>query len=63
LQAATSDSKLVMLRVDYDAGHGFGSTKKQQQELEADMMSFALWQFGDPAFQPKETRAGNHQAQ
>ena len=59
LQAATSGGKPVMLRVDYDAGHGIGSTKKQHEEEEADVMSFALWQFGDPAFQPKETRAAS----
>jgi len=38
--------------VDYDAGHGFGSGKKQRRELLADEMSFLLWQFGDSDFQP-----------
>ena len=52
LQAATSSGKPVLLRVDYEAGHGFGSTKTQREEEMADMMSFALWQFGDPGFQP-----------
>lgn len=53
LQAATSSSKPVLLRVDYDAGHGMGSTKPQGEQLNADMQSFFLWQMGDPAFQPK----------
>ena len=52
LQAATSSGKPILLRVDYDAGHGFGSGKKQRSELLADEMSFLLWQFGDPNFQP-----------
>jgi len=32
LQAATSSGKPVLLRVDYDAGHGIGSTKTQREE-------------------------------
>ena len=53
LQAATSSHKPVLLRIDYDAGHGFGSTKPQQEQLTADTYSFFLWQFGDPDFQRK----------
>jgi prolyl oligopeptidase len=52
LQAATSSGKPVLLRVDYDAGHGIGSTKTQREEVLADEMSFALWQFGVADFQP-----------
>lgn len=52
LQAATSSGKPILLRVDYEAGHGFGSTKSQQEQLLADEMSFMLWQFGVPGFQP-----------
>jgi prolyl oligopeptidase len=52
LQAATSSGKPILLRVDYDAGHGIGSTKTQREEELADEMSFALWQFGVPEFQP-----------
>jgi prolyl oligopeptidase len=53
LQAATSSGKPVLLRVDYDAGHGIGSTKSQANAETADEWSFLLWQFGDPAFQPR----------
>jgi prolyl oligopeptidase len=53
MQAATSSGRPVLLRVDFEAGHGFGSTRKQREEEFADMISFLLWQFGDPAFQPK----------
>jgi prolyl oligopeptidase len=52
LQAATASKKPVLLRVDYDAGHGVGSTRNQHDLEYADEMSFLLWQFGDPDFQP-----------
>jgi prolyl oligopeptidase len=51
LQAATRD-KPVLLRVDYDAGHGLGSTRSQIAAQIADEYGFLLWQFGDPEFQP-----------
>jgi prolyl oligopeptidase len=53
LQAASSSGKPILLRVDYQGGHGgVGATKSQMQELAADQWSFLLWQFGDPEFQP-----------
>ena len=52
LQAATASGKPILLRVDYEAGHGVGSTKKQGEELSADLWTFLLWQFGVPGFQP-----------
>jgi prolyl oligopeptidase len=52
VQAATSSGRPVLLRLDYDAGHGIGSTASQNELLTADLWSFALWQMGDPAFQP-----------
>jgi prolyl oligopeptidase len=51
LQAATSSGKPVLLRVDYEAGHGIGTTKKQNEEQFADILTFLLWQFGMPGFQ------------
>ncbi len=51
-QAATTGDRPVLFRVDYHAGHGIGSTKKQRQEESADVWSFFLWQFGDADFQP-----------
>jgi prolyl oligopeptidase len=53
LQAATSSGRPVILRVDYDAGHGIGSTKSQRDELIADELAFFYWQIGEPAYQPK----------
>jgi prolyl oligopeptidase len=52
LQAATSSRRPVILRVEYDAGHGIGSTRKQRDEETADTYAFVLWQTGDPRFQP-----------
>jgi prolyl oligopeptidase len=52
-QAATASGKPVLFRVDYHAGHGIGSTRKQRQEELADVWSFFLWQMGDPQFQVK----------
>lgn len=54
LQAATASGKPILLRVDYEAGHGFGSTKTQRQQEQADEWSFLLWQFGAPGFQLKK---------
>src|SRR5262249_38799163 len=36
LQAATSSGKPILFRVDYEAGHGVGSTRIQRRELRAD---------------------------
>jgi prolyl oligopeptidase len=53
LQAASGGRKPVLLRIDYDAGHGIGSTKKQAYEERADTFSFLFWQAGRADFQPK----------
>jgi prolyl oligopeptidase len=52
LQAATSSGKPVLLRVDFDAGHGMGSTRGQQDREAADTYAFLLWQTGVKAYQP-----------
>jgi prolyl oligopeptidase len=44
LQAATTSGKPILLRVDYDAGHGIGSTRSQQDREAADTYAFLLWQ-------------------
>jgi prolyl oligopeptidase len=41
-----------LLRVEYDEGHGVGSTKKAQYEERADIFAFLLWQAGAKGFQP-----------
>jgi prolyl oligopeptidase len=52
LQAASGSGKPVLLRVDYESGHGIGTSRAQRDEELADVYSFLLWQFGDPQFQP-----------
>jgi prolyl oligopeptidase len=53
LQDATGSGKPVLLRVDYEGGHGMiGGSRAQGVALNADEYSFLLWQFGDPNFQP-----------
>jgi len=44
LQASTSSGKPILLRVDYDAGHGFGLTKKQRNEVQSDTFAFLFQQ-------------------
>ena len=51
LLAATTSGKPVLLNLDYDAGHGVGSTKVQRQRETADYYAFLLWQTGHPDFQ------------
>ena len=55
LQTATSSGRPVLLRVDFDEGHGLGSSRPQRERLAADVWSFVLWQSGDPDFQPAAT--------
>jgi prolyl oligopeptidase len=49
----------VLLRVDEKAGHGIGSTKTQNDELYADVVSFILWQSGDKAAAPARGERGD----
>jgi prolyl oligopeptidase len=44
LQAASKNGKPVLLRIDYDAGHGQGSTKQQRNAERADTYAFLLQQ-------------------
>jgi len=44
VQAATSSGKPILRRVDFDAGHGIGSTRAQQESEAADPYAFLLWQ-------------------
>jgi prolyl oligopeptidase len=40
LMAASSSGKPVLLRLDYQAGHGVGNTREQQQAETADVLAF-----------------------
>ena len=50
LKAASSSGKPVLLRLDYDSGHGIGSTKNQVFDERADVFAFLMWQFGMPGY-------------
>jgi prolyl oligopeptidase len=52
LLAASTSGRPVLLRLDWDSGHGIGNTKRQMWEERADVFSFLLWQMGEPGFQP-----------
>ncbi|WP_128546704.1 prolyl oligopeptidase family serine peptidase [Larkinella soli] len=52
LQAATISGRPVILRVDYQNGHGPGVTKRQRIETYADGIAFLFWQLGHVTFQP-----------
>ncbi|HEX9708120.1 MAG TPA: prolyl oligopeptidase family serine peptidase, partial [Steroidobacteraceae bacterium] len=46
VQKATTSGKPVLLRVDFQAGHGLGSTRAQRDEEFGDIFAFILWQAG-----------------
>lgn len=52
LQASSISGRPILLRVDFDEGHGLGSSRPERERLLADQFSFVLWQSGDPEFQP-----------
>lgn len=45
-KSAAACGKPVLLRIDDDAGHGIGSTKKQRNEENADIYAFLFQQLG-----------------
>ena len=51
LQAATSSGKPVLFLVDFDAGHGMGSSRTQRDREMADQLAFLYWQIGRPGYQ------------
>jgi prolyl oligopeptidase len=51
LQAANTSGRPILLRADFDAGHGVGSSRIQREEQIADVWTFLLWQSGDAEFQ------------
>jgi prolyl oligopeptidase len=60
LEAATSSGRPVLMRVDFDAGHGVGSTRAQRDWETADQLAFFYWQMGKPEYQPaKDSLSGS----
>jgi prolyl oligopeptidase len=61
LQRASTSGRPILLRVDYDAGHGFlAASRAQSEQLLTDEYAFLLWQCGDPAFADIPTRIVPH---
>jgi prolyl oligopeptidase len=53
LQAAGKSKGPILLRVEYEGGHGsIGAGEKQSNAEYADDFAFLLWQLGVPAYQP-----------
>lgn len=52
MQVAQAGTRPVLLRMDYEGGHRASTRAARNAEL-ADIYTFALWQMGDPEFQPK----------
>lgn len=50
---ASAARRPVLLRVEFAAGHGLGSTRGQADAERADEYAFALWRSGMPGFQPR----------
>ncbi len=46
--AATTSGKPVLLRIDYDAGHGIGSNRSQRERELADLWGFSLQWMNNP---------------
>lgn len=58
LAGASASGRPVLLRLDFDAGHGAGSSREQTLERLADRSAFLLWQAGVPDFQPVAQTTG-----
>ena len=53
LQATSASGKPILLRVDYEGGHGsIGSGRAQSLSLMADEYAFLMWQLRVPGFEP-----------
>jgi len=57
LQRASNSGKPVLLAIDYDSGHGIGSTQSSINRDRADLISFMLWQFGAEGYAPTPAAA------
>ncbi len=58
LQAANSDGKPVLLRLDMNDGHGVGRSTSQRVERLADIYGFVLWRTGQRALGSELTAGG-----
>jgi prolyl oligopeptidase len=54
LSAANTSNNPILLGVDYNSGHGTGSSNLKIYNDYADKIAFALWQMGHPNFKLKK---------
>jgi len=54
LIANSSSNNPILLKIDYEGGHGGNVPIAQRYANIGDMFAFALWQVGHPDYQPKE---------
>lgn len=61
LQAASASDRRVLLRIDYDAGHGIGSSRAQRNEEMADVFTFLFEEINNKGGKKNdtETLSGN----
>jgi prolyl oligopeptidase len=50
LEASSTSDKPVLFWVDFETGHGMGSSKTKYFDRLADALSFGFWQTGNPDF-------------
>lgn len=54
LLAGNKSQNPVLLKIDYEGGHGNGITTKKRYESIGNIFAFALWQLDHPDYQPKK---------
>ena len=54
LMANNSSSDPILLKIDFDGGHGANIPTNQFYSNLSDIFAFAFWQLGHPDYQPKE---------
>ncbi|MBB6372574.1 prolyl oligopeptidase family serine peptidase [Chryseobacterium shigense] len=54
LMASDASANPVLLKVDYEGGHGGNVSVEHAYSNLSDIFAFALWQLGNPDYQPKE---------
>lgn len=54
LMADNISDNPILLKIDFEGGHGGNTSVAQRYSNLGDMFAFALWQLGHPDYQPKE---------
>lgn len=57
LQDYNSSGNPILLKVDFESGHGSSNSKTKRLNDTADVLAFAFWQTGHPNYQPKKIRS------